>query len=180
MFAYILSSSQRKLLDRDPRCSDARSKTEAFVASEGKEQQAGVDAMSALEKCAVLSRVGDWSDFRNYVITAAAAVAYKVGADAGDDRLLHRATDDAAHVDGFQAANASVTLVLPDQQDNPESNSTTGHGLTEGPAESSARNVHELKHVAAYSGTYGKIATDIARAANDRLLQLATPAPAKH
>jgi hypothetical protein len=179
VFAYILSDGQRKTLDRDPRCAEARTKTDAFAASQGKELQTGVDAMAALEKCAVLSRVGDWSDFRDYVITAAAAVAYRVGASAQDDRLLRRAVDDASHVTGFEASNATVTVLTLNQQYTSDSNDATGHGMQSGPAQSSEKTARESKEVSAYSGTYGKIATAIARASNEHLLALATPPPAR-
>jgi hypothetical protein len=179
VFAYILSDAQRKTLDRDPRCADARTKTDAFAASQGKELQTGVDAMVALEKCAVLSRVGDWSDFRDYVITAAAAVAYSVGVSANDDRLLHRSVDDASHVTGFEASNATVTVLTLNQAYTSDSNNASGHGLTDGPAQSSARNSHDSKEISAYSGSYGKIATAIARSSNEHLLAQASPLPAK-
>lgn len=179
VFAYILSDAQRKTLDRDPRCSDARIKTDAFAASDGKELQTGVDAMAALEKCAVLSRVGDWADFRDYVITAAAAVAYRVGVSAADDRLLHRAVDDASHVTGFEASNATVTVLNLNQQYSSTSPEASGHGMQSGPAQSSEKTVHETKEASAYSGTYGKIATAIARASNEHLVASATPVPAK-
>jgi hypothetical protein len=181
VFGNVFTPAQRKMLDRDPRCADARTKLDTFVDSDGKALQTGVDAMSALEKCAVLSRVGDdWTDFRDYVVTAAAAVAYRVGADAGDDRLLKRAVDDASHVTGFEASNSTVSVLSRATLVSPDSNSAGDHGVTDGPRSNSELYTRDSKHVAAFSGSYGKVATEVALAANTRLLELSTQHPQAH
>jgi hypothetical protein len=54
----------------------------------------------------------------------------------------------------------------------PLSNDATGHGLTDGPAQSSAKVVHDERPVRVYAGTYGRTATAIAQAANDRLAEM--------
>jgi hypothetical protein len=180
VFAGVLSDRQRKMLDRDPRCGDAGSAMSTFVTSDGKALQTGVDAMSALEKCAALPRVGgDWSDFRDYVITAAAAVAYAVGNAANDERLLRRAADDAAHVTGFDAGNVTVTTYVRDPRAVVHDNET-GHGNMDGPAQSSERVVHDSRPVSVYAGSYGRAATAIARAANERLAEISTAHPQQH
>ncbi len=174
VFSGVLSDRQRKMLDRDSRCQDASSAAGAFVASGGKALQTGVDAMSGLEKCAVLPRVGaDWADFRDYVITAAAALAYAVGSRANNEQLLRRAADDASHVSGFEA-NGNVTVTTYGRRGLPSSNDATGHGMQDGPAQSSARVVHNDRSVHVYAGPYGKVASDIARAATERLAEMPT------
>jgi len=167
------------MLDRDSRCHDARTATDAYVASDGKALQTGVDAMAALEKCAGLARVGaDWADYRDYVITAAAALAYDVGAAANDERLLRRAVDDAAHVNGYEASNATVQALKRNTSENPTSEAA-GHHMGEGPPQSDKRYVSESREVAANSGAYGKLATAIAHASNSRLQALAAGSNAR-
>ncbi len=175
VFSNVLSEPQRKLLDRDSRCSDARTKTDTFANSEGKELQTGVDAMAALEKCATLNRIGgDWTDYRDYVITAAAAIAYRVGVSAKERVLLQRAIGDASHVSGYDASAATVasyartsTSIIPNT---PGDNS--GHKMGEGPAQATLGNVRDTRRVSADNGSYGAIATKISSAAAATLAAL--------
>jgi len=55
--------------------SEAAGRTQHAIADLGDGSQRAADAMVALEQCATMSRVGDWADYRDYLLTAAGAVA---------------------------------------------------------------------------------------------------------
>ena len=169
-FSKILSDTQRQQISRDSRCGDAKTATDQFVAT--KDPHTGVAAMVSLEKCASLSRVGDWADYIDYLLTAAGAVAYEIGAIANEPKAYDRALKDLAQVRGYQAPS-SVTRVVVGRDTPTNTVGSAAAGQTEMeaglPMQNSANYKHETQHATGYNGPYGELATQVGEAAQVKL-----------
>lgn len=169
VFANVLSDVARRTIGRDARCGDAKTATDAYVASKGQDLKTGLNAMVGLEKCAEMDRVGDWVDYRDYLITAASAIAYEIGIVANEPKALARAVQDAAQVTGYEAPQSeSRSMVMPNSPGLPESNGQREMDQM-GSANANINNHTVTRHYAGYSGPYGRAATDIAAAAEAAL-----------
>ena len=182
-FAAVLSDQQRSTINRDPRCADAKKSTDDFVSS--KDPHVGLKSLVALEQCAGLSRVGDWSDYKNYVVLAAGAVAYEIGVIANEPKAYDRALKDLSYVDGYQAPSTQTTVIVGNSNTTVEANqmseSNGQRDMEAGlPMQNSKTKTHETVHASGYSGTYGELATRVGEAAQAALNQRSSKPQASH
>lgn len=180
VFVYVLSEPQRNTIDRDSRCRDVHVQLNTYVTARGADLRAGVDALKGLEMCAAMQRIGEWGDYRDYLLTAAGAVAYQVGVDAGEPKAFTRALRDLALVHGYEAAG-SINLEMTSRSE-PAGLGSAEAGRQEmsnlGPAQANINNRTETRHMTGYAGPYGELATRVGSAARDAL-RLLNPEKAK-
>jgi len=178
VFANVLSEPQRSVIERDSRCADVHVQVNTYVASHGSDMRAGIESLRALEICNDMRRLGDWSEYRDYLMTAAAAIAYQVGVNAKEPKAFVRALRYLALVSGFESPNSlsiqSTTRVtaVPFGAD---------AGLQEmagmgAPPQANINNRTETRHSTGYSGPYGELASRIGAAAQ-RALAESKPTP---
>jgi len=210
IFGTTLTPGLRRQIRADHRCNEAADSTDAFAKSNGSDIESGMKAMVLLETCASLPRVMpqtgpavfDWSEYADYVITAAAAIAYQLGFDTDQPSAYLRAEFDASHVRGYDAPqsifvqtygaipNGTVSnQALP--FDNPVAsgfNSAANSMYATMPMQNSKAYFSQIttRHTTGYAGPYGAQATAIADAAAQAYNKLprephpqaaATPAP---
>ena len=201
VFGTTLTPGLRSQISADRRCKEAADETDAFAKSKGTDVETGLKAMMLLETCATLPRVtsqlgaagSDWNDYRDYLLTAAAAIAYQLGFITGQPIAYIRAEFDAGHVRGFDApqsltvqnygayaSNGSADQTLP--FDNPVASDTNSavHSMYDTmPMQNSIRFIRALgtHHTSGYAGPYGAQATAIADAAASAYNQMARAVP---
>lgn len=172
IFSTVLAPEQRAHLGADPRCADAKRATDTFA--DLRDARDGVTAMLALEKCAVMPRVGNWADFRDYTLTAAGAVGYSVGVTASEPKALERALHDLSLVFGYETPSSRTVVVLGTNAaasgGGPMMPSPGQIAMETGlPMQNSVTRTHETTHQVGYSGPYGALATQVGEAAQAEL-----------
>ncbi len=167
-------------IDRDSRCADAKRAADAEIQPDATAKTA-LTALYALEKCASLTRAPGWEDYRDYLITAAAASAVELGRLTHDPAAYRRATADASLVTGFDAAGATHNLIPTTSR-----SGSTGYAAPVPPTDDTGQSSTGLvrytptttaKADAGQPTTYGALATKIARVANTESQAIATASP---